>query len=240
MHLAPLFSFFAIAALSIPTGSLAQRSTQPTPRNVEYSWMSIADWYRAHADDVEQAAKGEATVVFAGDSITQGWQWAPSWQGAFAPYNPLNLGIGGDKTENLLWRLQNSATGQLDPKVAVLLIGVNNFGHSDDSAEDVYAGVRANIQQLKSSFPNAKLLTLSIFPYEEHPGTPNRKRLEKANKLIAGLEDETVTVLDVGHIFLEEDGTISKTVMGDFLHPTAEGYERLTGAVLPVIERLLD
>lgn len=233
--LAPLIALSFVATLS----AVPERSTVPSPRIVEYDWMSIADWYRRHADDVEAAAKGEAEIVFAGDSITQGYEWAPSYIREFQKYKPINIGIGGDKTENLLWRIQNGSTGKLRPKLVVLLIGVNNFGHNHDSPQQVFQGVKANLEQIRTSYPEAKVLTLGVFPYEQNADHPNRENVKIVNKMIATLADDTITVLDVGNVFLEDDGSISKEIMADFLHPTHDGYERLTKAILPSVEKLI-
>lgn len=234
-------ALFAIALTSLVASStFASSPVTPTPRNVEYSWMTIADWYRAHADDVEVAAKGEAQLLFVGDSITQGYQWAPSWEREIAKYNPANFGIGGDKTENLLWRIQNGSTGKLDPKLVVMLIGVNNFGHNNDSPQAVFSGVKANLAQLQTSFPKAKILILGVFPYDENADSPNRARVTLVNEMIATLAEDGVQVLDIGNTFLQEDGSISKDVMGDFLHPSADGYELMTEAILPKIQETMD
>lgn len=216
------------------------QSTTPTPRIVEFDWMSIADWYRRHADDVEAAAKGEGKIVFAGDSITEGWQWSPAYQRDFADLESVNIGIGGDKTENLLWRLRHGAVGKLDPQIVVLLIGVNNFGHNNDTPEAVFAGVQANVAELKKAFPRAKILALGVLPYQETADHPNRAAVKQVNLLIRSLEDERVTVLDIGPAFLEPDGSISKGTMGDFLHPTHAGYERLNAAILPTLQPWID
>lgn len=201
--------------------------------------MSIADWYRRHADDVEVALKGEAEIVFVGDSITQGYEWAPSWEREFAKYKPANLAIGGDKTQNLLWRLQNGATGNLDPKLVVMMIGVNNFLHDNATAQATFGGVKANLEQLESSFPTSKILIIGVLPYGASADDPNRERVKKINTFIETLASDTVTVHDIGDVFLEEDGSISKEIMGDYLHPTDEGYERLTDAIMPEINKLL-
>ncbi len=52
---------------------------------------------------------GAIDLVFVGDSITDGWRGGGKaiWQKDFAPLKALNLGIGGDRTEHVLWRLQN-------------------------------------------------------------------------------------------------------------------------------------
>lgn len=228
-----------IATTLFASNAFAEDPTQPQPRDREFSWMSLSDWYQNHAEDVAVAARGEAEIVFVGDSITQSYEWAPSWKREFEKYKPANLAIGGDKTQNLLWRLQHGATGNLDPKLVVMMIGVNNFLHDDVSAQWAFAGVKANLEQLKTSFPKAKILLVGVMPYGESPDDPNRDRVKKVNELIATLEGDSVAFHDIGSAFLEEDGTISKEIMGDFLHPTNEGYERMTDALLPKINEIL-
>lgn len=234
---------FALASLFAATlftsASQAEDPTRPQPRDREFSWMPLSEWYQKHADDVAVAAKGEAEIVFVGDSITQGYEWAPSWEREFDKYKPANLAIGGDKTQNLLWRLQHGATGKLDPKLVVMMIGVNNFLHDDTSAQETFAGVKANLAQLKTSFPKAKILVIGVMPYGESSDDPNRERVKAVNEMIATLEGGDVSVFDIGKVFLEDDGSISKEIMADFLHPTNEGYERMTEALLPKINELM-
>ena len=38
----------------------------------------------------------------------------------------MNLGIGGDRTQHVLWRLDNGNIDGIKPKLAVLMIGTNN------------------------------------------------------------------------------------------------------------------
>ena len=99
------------------------------------------------AEDRAIAQQGGIDLLFLGDSITEMWP-ADAFEANFGRYDPANFGIGGDKTQNLLWRLRNGAVGQLDPKVVVLMIGVNNFGLGDDTPEDVFRGVEQRFAQV--------------------------------------------------------------------------------------------
>src|SRR5580658_3435240 len=53
--------------------------------------------------------KGEAQLVFLGDSITNNWEKAGKevWDKYWGPLNAANFGIGGDRTEHVLWRLDH-------------------------------------------------------------------------------------------------------------------------------------
>ncbi|HEY7886187.1 MAG TPA: GDSL-type esterase/lipase family protein [Cellvibrionaceae bacterium] len=214
-------------------------STQPVPRTQQFEWMSLSGWYQKHTDDVRAAEAGQAQVVLLGDSITDGWD-NNIWKQQLAPLGAVNFGIGGDLTQNLLWRLDNGAIEQLDPKVVVILIGVNNFLHQDASAAEAFAGVKAVVERALAGYSNAYILLQGIFPYEASANHPNRQRVIETNALIAKLaEHPRVHFHDFGPLLLEDNGAINPAIMGDYLHPTASGYQRWADALLPVIQSLL-
>jgi N-acetylglucosamine-6-sulfatase/beta-glucosidase len=213
--------------------------TSPSPRTIEYSWMSVETWNKMHAEDVAIAEKGGVDLLFVGDSITGGWT-KDIWQKNFAQYNPANFGIGGDHTGNLLWRLQHGDKGKLKPKAIVLLIGVNNFGHLNETPQQVFEGIKAVVKKLRKNYPKAKILVNGVFPFEESANSPKRAAVKEVNALVEKLDDHKhVFVKDYGSLFLQPDGTISKEVMGDFLHPTYKGYQIWVDAMLPDIQKLM-
>lgn len=213
--------------------------TTPSPRTIEYSWMSVDTWNKMQAEDVAVAEKGGVDLLFVGDSITAGWNW-DIWQKNFAEYNPANFGVGGDHTGNLLWRLQHGDKGNLKPKLVVLLIGVNNFGHLNETPAQVFDGIKAVVNTLRENYPNAKILVNGVFPFKESATSPKRAQVKEVNALVAKLDDHKhVFVKDYGALFLQADGSISKEIMGDFLHPTAKGYQIWVDAMLPDIQKLL-
>ncbi len=211
--------------------------TQAAPRTIDYDWMSVASWQEQHARQRAEAEKGEAQWVFIGDSITAGWD-RPVWEKEIAPFNAINLGIGGDHTGNLLWRLRNGAAGQLNPKVVVLLIGVNNFGHLNETPEQVFAGVSALVAELRQRFPEARILLNGVFPFEQAADSPKRVLVKQLNQQLASLGDESrVFFRDYGALFVEADGSISADIMGDYLHLTPKGYQRWALAMLPELRQ---
>ncbi len=213
--------------------------TTPSPRTIEYSWMSVDAWNKMQAEDVAIAEKGDVDLLFVGDSITAGWNW-DIWQNNFAHYKPANFGIGGDHTGNLLWRLEHGDKGNLKPKAVVLLIGVNNFGHLNETPQQVFDGIKAVVKTLRKIYPNAKILVNGVFPFEESATSPKRAQVKEVNALVAKLDDnKRIFVKDYGSLFLQSDGSISKDVMGDFLHPTAKGYQIWVDAMLPDIQKLM-
>lgn len=179
-----------------------------------------------HKEFLAIAKKGGVEVVFLGDSITQGWGNNKTWKKHFEPLKAANFGISGDQTGHVLWRITEGA--ELDgitPKVAVLMIGTNNSG--GQSAEQISEGITLIVKTIHKKTPTTKVLLLGVFPRGEKAGTPIRAKLAEINKTIAKLDDggKTVKFLDIGDKFLEKDGSLSKTVMPDFLHLSARGYE---------------
>lgn len=65
-------------------------------------------------------------VLFYGDSITEGWDYMAReiWDKAYATLGAANYGIGGDGTQNLLWRLMNGEIDNISPRLIILKIGI--------------------------------------------------------------------------------------------------------------------
>jgi lysophospholipase L1-like esterase len=229
------FTFFLSASVIAQTIS----GSIPTKRTTEFSWMSVATWDKMHAEDALVAQYDQVDLLFVGDSITAGWDWQ-IWQKNFAPLKAANFGIGGDHTGNVLWRLQHGAIGNIQPKVIVLLIGVNNFGHLNETPEQVAAGVTKVVQQLQLAWPNSRILLNAVFPFDQNAKSPNRTKVKELNKRISKLQNKNSIVFkDYGSLMLQKDGSISPDIMGDFLHPTTKGYQIWADAMTPDILELL-
>ncbi len=182
-----------------------------------------------------------AELIFVGDSITEGWEGNGKavWVKYYAPHHALNLGIGSDHTQHVLWRLEHGNIDGLAPKAAVVLIGVNNIPEESNSVGDVLAGVTAVVNKLRERLPQTKVLVLGIFPFRED-FNPQRGRALQVNQALYHLADnKNVFFLDIGHLFIQPDGKISKQIMRDFLHPSAEGYRIWAQAMEPKLAELL-
>ncbi len=189
----------------------------------------------------ERIKQGNVDLVFIGDSITQGWEGAGKdvWAQHYAPRNAVNLGIGGDRTQHVLWRLDNGNIEGISPKLAVLMIGTNNSNGSDNTAEETAAGIEAIVAKLRMQLPQTKVLILAIFPRGEKPN-PQREKNAKASEIASKLaDDKNVFYLDIGPQFLGDDGVLSKDVMPDFLHLTPRGYEIWAAAIEPKVAELM-
>ena len=205
------------------------RSTKPVEKNPERHTGFLADIKKMD---------GAIDLVFVGDSITDGWPSGGKaiWQKSFAPLKALNLGISGDRTEHVLWRMQNGELDGYKAKLFVIMIGTNN---GNDSAPDVAAGIEAIVKEIKTKQPQARILLLGIFPRGEKPN-PARAKNDEVNALVAKLDDgKTLKYLDIGDKFLDADKNISKDIMKDFLHPTAAGYDVWEKAIEAPIKQML-
>ncbi|ABG42280.1 lipolytic enzyme, G-D-S-L [Paraglaciecola sp. T6c] len=201
-------------------------------------------WQERHLQkmDEKKALNDDVDLLFLGDSITHSWEdtGAATWKKHYAHLKPLNLGYSGDCTEHLLWRLQNGEIDNLTPKLTVILIGTNNAGHRVESAQDTAAGVKAILNEVQSRLPKSKILILATFPRSKSKNAPMRKRVNAINDLVQHLTDNKNTFwLDIGHVFLTEDGTVLDTVMPDFLHLTSEQYQVWADAMQNTIARLM-
>jgi lysophospholipase L1-like esterase len=240
----PLISLFLVTLL-LPISTYAESvevaaSITPNPRMLSYPWMSLSKWYDMHAEDVALASEGSAPLVFIGDSITEGWngKGQAHWKKNFSPLGAVNFGIGGDTTQNLLWRLKFGATENLDPQAVILLIGTNNLSFTKDNPETIAAGVIAVVDALTVAYPHADILLMGVFPRSETADHKHRGQINRINSIISQLESrESVTYLDITDELAESDGSLSKEVMPDFLHLSDEGYRRWTEAILPWVNK---
>ncbi len=220
--------------------SAGEDAAQPFPRSKEYNWMSVKTWNERHekflADTktIAQSKQGSGDLLFVGDSITEGWGGSGKdvWTKEYAPGRAQNIGIGGDTTQNVLWRLNNGEVDGLTPKVIVLMIGTNNFGLNGDQPADVVRGITAVVAALREKLPTAHVLLLGIFPRDAKPDAPIRAKISEVNTAISKLDDgKAVHYLDIGKVFAEADGSLKKEVMPDFLHLSGEGYRRWAEAI---------
>jgi lysophospholipase L1-like esterase len=191
----------------------------PVPRDAR--WMVRHDRFN------ERVKKGDVDLVFIGDSITQGWEGAGKdvWSRFYGKRKAVNLGIGGDQTQHVLWRLDHGNVDRISPKAAVVMIGTNNSGGDRSAPAQIVDGVTAIVETLRAKLPGTRILLLGIFPRGER-FNDQRGRILQVNQAIRKLDDgDYVRYLDIGHLFIEKDGSLTKEIMPDFLHLSPKGYE---------------
>jgi len=218
-----------------------ERTNIAFARTYDMPWMSVEDWCRRVSSNLNDPSREGARLVFMGDSITEGWRHAAKdvWDQYFSDYQALSLGVSGDQTQHLLWRLANGEVDQLRPELLVLLIGVNNVGYGGWSEADTAAGVKAVLSDLRRRLPETKIIHLAIFPAGASKDDEFRKKIQRTNELLQDIQIPEVIFRDIGSAFMDADGGISSHVMYDYLHPTSEGYRRWAAALEPELTGLL-
>jgi lysophospholipase L1-like esterase len=221
-----------IVAVAAARDDKPQWTITPVPR-------SDAWWKQRHEGMNARVKKGNVDLIMIGDSITHSWEGAGKdvWKKYYGKRNAVNLGIGGDGFEHVLWRLDHGNIEGISPKLAVLMIGTNNAANP---AEKIAEGIKLIVEKLRAKLPRTKVLVLAIFPREANSQGRFRQNLAKTNRIIAKLADnKMVFYLDIGPKFLESDGTLSKEIMPDLLHPNAKGYAIWAEAVEPTVAKLM-
>ncbi len=218
---------------------LGGTATKPEARADEW-------WQNLHQSFLERA-KRPMDVLFLGDSITQGWGENAVWKEFYAKRNPANFGIGGDRTQHVLWRLSHDEIKGVSPKIVVLMIGTNNVGVN--TSAEIAEGVREIVATLRKRLPTTKVLLLGVFPRGENLSREYRDANETAklatqpaeiNALIAKLDDgKMVRYLDVSLKFVSGDGTLPKELMPDFIHLSVQGYRIWAEAMEPLVAELI-
>ncbi|MCX5771016.1 MAG: platelet-activating factor acetylhydrolase IB subunit [Candidatus Hydrogenedentes bacterium] len=210
----------------------AEPADQPASR-------SDQGWLDRQASFNERVKQGDVDMIFIGDSITQGWEGGgkATWDKFYGKRNAVNLGISGDRTQHVLYRLDNGNIDGISPKLAVIMIGTNNA--SEYTPDQIAGGIKTIVQKLRAKLPDMEILLLGVFPREEKPGEL-RAKLVEVNKQIAKLDDgKKVFFLDIGDKFTQPDGSISVDIMPDFLHLTEKGYDIWANSIEPKVKQLL-
>jgi lysophospholipase L1-like esterase len=246
----PLFLFivFLCAANLFAQNTVPVAGTNTVVQNTATNPVPLgAGWVARYEGFVAQAKQGGIDILFMGDSITDFWRNRGSnvWNQYYAPRHAANFGISGDRTQHVLWRMDNGELDRIKPKVVVLMIGTNNTGKERDNkttrntVPETIAGVQAVVADIRARLPESKILLLGIFP-RSTLDDPQRAEVALINTVIAKLDDgRMVRFLDIGPKFLEADGTLSRDIMPDLLHPSERGYRIWADAMNPTLDEMM-
>lgn len=242
-----LICLTTLLAAILLNGSASAQETETLPKalkpEVQTAKWAQSWWMPRHEAKLKELKEmKQVDLLMIGDSITHGWEnnGKEMWAKYYAPRNALNIGFSGDRTEQVLWRFEHGEIDDIAPKLAVIMIGTNNTGHRQDPPKDTAAGIRAIIEQLHEKHPKTKVLLLAIFPRGAKPDDKLRKINDGINELIAKMaDDEKVFYLDIADSFLDDDGTLPKSIMPDLLHPNKKGYQIWAEAMEPMIAKLM-
>ena len=201
----------------------------------------------AHQQLLAKARSGGIDVYLLGDSITRRWgatdypDFLAHWKKTFHGWNAGNFGWGGDRTENILWRLENGEIDGVNPKVVVILAGTNNVGKEPgDEAKvaDVTRGVAAVVDACRRKAPAATIVLTAIFPRND--GSAVMPTIARINSNLAKVAAErSVRFLDVDSRLADANGVLFEGMMVDGLHPSLEGYEVWAEGLKPVLTEIL-
>ncbi len=229
-------------ALAVASAARADSAASPdpcVPAPKFTAWKGGGTWQGTHSNYVARAKKGGVNLVFFGDSITQWWPWK-DFKARYEPLGAVNFGIGGDRVENLLWRVENGEMEGIAPKVAVVLIGTNNDFHRSDIP--VAKGVGKVVEAIRSRSPSTKVLVLGIFPrgWNKSQFDYYKPHVARVNAELAKLDNgDTVRFADVGRKLPEPDGSWPRSVSVDGLHLAPEGYRRWAEAMQPILSEMM-
>lgn len=239
-HLSLVLIAFGVASLAtqpncradpanLPGISEAPASTIPSDAN----HRQHPEWNRGCEERLAAMQGKRCDVIFVGDSITDMWNGPGRgvWDHYYAGRHALNFGVGGDKTQNVLWRLDTWAVREFKPKVAVVLIGTNNIG---DQAEEIAAGVKAVLSKTRQIFPEVRIILVSILPRAAQP-----EKVTKVDELVRAYADgRTVFYLDLA-ANMTPQGDTWRGLGPDRLHLGADGYALWATEMEPLLARLL-
>ena len=242
VRIAPGFQFKALPQASAPAATTPAAATQEAHLNTAIIPVPRTGPITNRQAQVLQRAKdapGDYDLEFIGDSITQGWEGGGKnvWAEYYGKRRAINFGVSGDRTQHVLWRFEQGQLSGIKAKVAVVMIDTTNSGN--DPEEDMHAGVTAIVKQIRVRQPSTKVLLLGIFPRTKTFSIQRGKNLQ-VNQALARLDDgKNIFYLDIGPQLIEDDGSISKDVMPDALHPNEAGYKIWAAAIEPKIKQLL-
>lgn len=201
------------------------------------SWLKL---HEAHVNTV-QANAGPLDVLLVGDSITI--QWGDSWKKHFPDLRAVNIGIGGDKTQNVLWRLDHGGVEGIQPRAILLMIGNNNMFFTPETGIEAAArGIEMCVKNLREKFPQAKIVVAKILPAHA-PENRFYQDVKATNEALDELKlntDPQLQVLDLTQDFVNDDGTLKKDLYtSDNIHLSAAGYSIYASRLKPLLEAML-
>jgi lysophospholipase L1-like esterase len=251
---AAALSQFSFAQTTSPTAGSETNSAAATPRRVgggadQPSPRRDKNSQIAHEQLVEKAKKGGIDIYFEGDSITRRWgtsdaQWKANlanWTSNFFGWNAADFGWGADLTQNILWRLQNGELDGVNPKIIVLLAGINNVGTvpgGDEKVENITRGLQAIVKVCQEKAPNAVIILTGLFPRNDNMAVI--PEINKINDNLAKMADgKKIRYINVNDKLADENGKLFPGMTIDRLHPTPKGYQIWADALKPIFTEIL-
>ena len=195
-------------------------------------WPALARYRDANAK-AAPPARGEARVVFMGDSITDGWD-DPRYGGFFPGKPYLNRGISGQTTPQMLIRFRPDVIA-LSPRVVVILAGTNDIaGNTGPVTLEAIEDNLASMAELARDH-GVRVVLASLLPvsdYEKRDGKPIIQTTRRPPEQIRALNEwmkryaaeNGATYLDYYSAMVDDKGFLKAELSEDGLHPNAKGY----------------
>ena len=230
------------------TGTAIDRPSDSGPAD-RAAPRTDANSLTAHAQLLEKAKQGRIDIYFVGDSIVRRWgaldypELLANWKQNFHGWNAANFGWGADRTQNILWRLENGELDGVAPKVIVLLAGTNNVGaqpRDEQTIEEITRGVNAILELCRRKSPSATIVLMAIFPRNDNMAV--MPTIDRINQKLATLADgKRVRFLSINDRLADANGTLVEGVLNerDKLHPTLKGYQIWADALKPIFREAL-
>ena len=205
------------------------------------------DWWKDRHKEKIETPQINPQLVLLGNSILHTLDYSDRnevWKLYLHKYRAINLGYSGDRTENVIWRLENSELDKLDPKVVLLLIGTNNTDGNHfltvTQPNELQEAIWKITRIIRKKLPETKILLLGIFPYGYKPNYRDNIN-KKTNEYLSEfpVKDKNIYYKNIGEIFLDDTGKIDKNLMPDYLHPNAKGHVLMFKKLDPFLEELM-
>ena len=217
-----------------------QPADRPAPRTDRNSML-------AHEQLLAKRTQGTIDVYFVGNSIARRWgatdypEFLANWKANFFGWNAADFGWGGDRIENMLWRIENGELDDVSPKVIVILAGTNNVGRTpggDEKVADITRGIKALIDLCQRKAPNATIVLTGIFPRNDDISVV--PEIVRINENIARFADgRRIRYIDINDRLADRNGKLFDGMSVDGLHPTVRGYQLWADALKPILSELL-
>lgn len=228
-----------VFAAALPSQAIGQnRADQPTPRTDANSRL-------AHEQLLEKRTQGTIDIYYIGDSITRRWgatdypELLENWRANFFGWNAANFGWGADRTEHMLWRLDNGELDGVNPKIIVIAGGTNNVGGRPGGPEkvaDITRGLEAIVERSRQKAPDATIVLMGIFPRNIEVFAEISAINENLSRIADG---RTVRYLNINDRLADRDGTLYEGMTVDGLHLSLQGYQIWADALKPIFTELL-
>jgi lysophospholipase L1-like esterase len=248
-RLTAVILWFALALLAGSRIAAAQPALPCAPFTSEAlpsAAARLAAWPLRRFEAINEQVKNTPhRVLFLGDSLTERFpRDAPDvWREYMQPRGVLNAGVSGDRSENLLWRLQNGNLAGPPPSLVILLIGTNDLANDGPprSPELAAEGIRANLLYLRDRLPQTPILLVGLLPRGASPGAALRREAALVNRLISRCADrKRVFYTDIGGALLDAEGRLTPEISPDRLHFSEVGYAKLAPRLVEKIDELTD